>query len=444
MLYDVALRASNLSKCYQIYNKPQDRLKQSLWRGRRQFYSEFWALKDISFEVKKGETIGIIGRNGSGKSTLLQIICGTITPTTGSIEAHGKVAALLELGAGFNPEFTGKENVYMNALILGLTQEEIDARYEDIVAFADIGDFIDQPVKTYSSGMSMRLAFAVSAHVDADILIIDEALAVGDAFFTQKCMRFLRRFRENGTILFVSHDTGAVINLCHHAIWLEYGRLKAQGSAKEIAESYLASLCESQDEDRQVKKVSAVKSTVHGGKTAQRLRHINNGSYQNNIELFSFDPKGSGFGKGGAHIVDVRLLSENDEPMAWVAGGETVILSVRAKAEQPICGAIIGFYIKDRLGQYLFGDNTYLSTIEKPVAMNAGEELEARFTFQLPLLPVGDYSVCAAIAEGTVQEHVQHHWLHDALCFKTHTSSVRYGLVGIPMLDIKLEHLKLV
>ena len=219
MSSDIAIRVQNITKTYQIYDKPQDRLKQSLWRGRKQFYREFKALDDVSFEVKKGETVGIIGRNGSGKSTLLQIICGTLAPTSGTVEVNGRVAALLELGAGFNPEFTGKENVYMNASILGLSKEEIDAKYDDIVAFADIGDFIEQPVKTYSSGMYVRLAFAVIAHVDADILVIDEALAVGDVFFTQKCMRFIEQYQENGgAILFVSHDMATVTKLCQSVL----------------------------------------------------------------------------------------------------------------------------------------------------------------------------------------------------------------------------------
>src|SRR3990167_2532409 len=198
MSSETAIKITNLSKCYHIYDKPHDRLLQMLMRGRKQYYREFWALNDVSFEIKKGETVGIIGRNGSGKSTLLQMICGTLNPTKGQVETHGRIAALLELGSGFNPEFTGRENVYMNASVLGLSNEEIDARFDDIAAFADIGEFIEQPVKTYSSGMMVRLAFAVIAHVDADILVIDEALSVGDAFFTQKCMRFLRKFMEKG------------------------------------------------------------------------------------------------------------------------------------------------------------------------------------------------------------------------------------------------------
>jgi lipopolysaccharide transport system ATP-binding protein len=244
---EIAISVANLSKCYQIYETPRDRLKQFVaprlqrmaGQTAKHYFREFWALKDVSLQVKKGETIGIIGRNGSGKSTLLQMICGTLTPTAGSIKTNGRVAALLELGSGFNPEFTGRDNIYMNASVLGLSNEDIDTRFSDIVAFADIGDFIEQPVKTYSSGMMVRLAFAVIANVDADILVIDEALAVGDAFFTQKCMRFLRDFMTRGTVLFVSHDTASIRSLCNRAIWLDKGQIVEMGQPKDVTERYL-------------------------------------------------------------------------------------------------------------------------------------------------------------------------------------------------------------
>src|SRR5262249_21598801 len=208
------------------------------------YYREFWALRDVSFEVHKGETVGIIGRNGAGKSTLLQILCGTLHPNNGAVTVIGRVAALLELGSGFNPEFSGRENVYLNASVLGLSRNEVEDRFDDIAAFADIGDFIDRPVKTYSTGMLVRLAFAVAAHVDADILVIDEALAVGDAFFVQKCMRWLRAFMRRGTLLFVSHDAGSVVNLCDRAIWLHNGALVMDDSARLVTETYLQSLAE--------------------------------------------------------------------------------------------------------------------------------------------------------------------------------------------------------
>ena len=233
------VQCTNLGKCYQIYNEPKDRLKQIIRRGSKQYFKEFWALRDINFEIKQGESLGIIGRNGSGKSTLLQLICGTLTPTEGIVNKKGRVAALLELGSGFNPEFTGLENIYLNASMLGLTKEETNNKIDDILAFADIGDYINQPVKSYSSGMSVRLAFAVSANVDADILVIDEALSVGDAIFVQRCMRFIRKIREEKCLIFVSHDSEAIKSFCNKALWLHQGNIKVKGECKEVALDYL-------------------------------------------------------------------------------------------------------------------------------------------------------------------------------------------------------------
>lgn len=242
MSSDIAIKVDNLSKCYQIYDNPRDRLKQMLMRGRRKYYREFWALRNLSFEVKKGEAVGIIGRNGSGKSTLLQLICGTLSPTSGSVQTEGRIAALLELGSGFNPEFTGRENVYMNSAVLGLNLAEIDACYDKIVAFADIGDFIEQPVKTYSSGMFVRLAFAVAVHVQPDILVVDEALSVGDIAFRNKCMEAIQKLMACGvTVLFVTHDLGTLQLLCSRVFWLSYGELLASGDPVRIAQDYYTS-----------------------------------------------------------------------------------------------------------------------------------------------------------------------------------------------------------
>jgi len=452
---EIAVRVANLSKCYEIYGRPQDRLKQSIYpRLRRlarqppkQYYREFWALKDISFEIMKGETIGIIGRNGSGKSTLLQIICGTLAPTSGTVETNGRVAALLELGSGFNPEFTGRENVFMNGAVLRLTREEITARFDKIVAFADVGDFIEQPVKTYSSGMLLRLAFAVIAHVDADILVIDEALAVGDAFFTQKCMRFLRRFMETGTVLFVSHDTASVMNLCKFAIWIEKGEILQQGSPKEICEVYLQGYYEAQQgrstSTRLRKMKSPDKPSPRLKETKdQRLEFINESNLRNNLEIFKFDQTAASFGKAGALITNVTLNGKDGAQMTWAVGGEMVTLTITAHAKQELHSPIIGFFIKDRLGQTLIGDNTYLSYSTNPVHVRAEGTLSASFTFKMPVLPKGDYSVCAAIADGTPQDHVQHHWIFDAVILKSESSSITGALIGIPMEDIQLtaEH----
>ncbi|WAR46599.1 ABC transporter ATP-binding protein [Methylomonas rapida] len=246
---DIAIKVENLSKCYQIYNQPHDRLKQSIYprlqrlvrQQTKQYFREFWALKDVSFEIKKGETVAIIGRNGSGKSTLLQMICGTLSPTSGTLETQGRIAALLELGAGFNPEFSGRENIYLNGSLLGLSRDEIDNRFDDIAAFADIGQFIDQPIKTYSSGMAVRLAFSIHAQLDPDILIVDEALSVGDYFFQQKCFAHLRKLREDGlTLLFVSHDMGTVRDLCPSSIYLSKGEAVFIGDSQEAIRAYLS------------------------------------------------------------------------------------------------------------------------------------------------------------------------------------------------------------
>lgn len=239
MSSDIAIQVDKLSKCYQIYDTPRDRLLQMLARGRKQYYKEFWSLKDVSFKVKKGETVGIIGRNGAGKSTLLQLICGTLNPTAGSIYTDGRIAALLELGSGFNVDFTGRENVFMNGALLGLSKEEIEAKFDAIAAFADIGHFLDQPVKIYSSGMFARLAFSVAVHVDPSLLIVDEALSVGDMAFQEKSITRMKEIRESGTsILFVSHSLSAVRNFCDRAVWLENGRLRADGERLRICDDY--------------------------------------------------------------------------------------------------------------------------------------------------------------------------------------------------------------
>ena len=243
MSSEPAIRVKNLSKCYQLYAQPSDRLKQFLWRGRRQYFREFWALRDASFEVAKGEVLGIIGRNGAGKSTLLQLLCGTLTPSAGEVEVRGRIAALLELGSGFNPEFSGRQNVFMSAAIMGLSQQEIEARFEEIVDFSGIRDFIDQPVKTYSSGMYVRLAFSVATSVDPDILVVDEALSVGDGEFARKSFDRIRTMKEAGkTILFCSHSLYQVEAFCDRVLWLDHGDLKLIGEPQEVVQQYSISL----------------------------------------------------------------------------------------------------------------------------------------------------------------------------------------------------------
>lgn len=443
MSSDFAVKVENLSKCYHIYDKPHDRLWQMLARHRKKFYREFRALNNVSFEIKKGETVGIIGRNGSGKSTLLQMICGTLNPTDGAVQTNGRVAALLELGSGFNPEFTGRENVYLNASVLGLSHKEIDERFDEIAAFADIGDFIEQPIKTYSSGMTVRLAFAVIAHVDADILVIDEALAVGDAFFTQKCMRFLHKFMKTGTILFVSHDTGAVANLCSRAILLNRGEVSKIGTPKEVCELYLASLYEVNQNSGESDSATATDLPRRAEASVEyrdaRESLINSSKLRNDIEIFKFNSDQADFGTGNAEIISVRFLDTNGSPLSWFVGGEDVILEIKCEAKKEMSRPIVGFQFKDRLGQVVFSDNTFFTYQFDSMIVERGAEIIARFEFRLPILPTGDYGISPAIAEGTQEDHVQHHWLHDALIIRVHSTSVHFGLIGLPMKNISLE-----
>lgn len=447
----IAVSLNEISKCYQIYEHPQDRLKQSIIpRLRRwvrakaiQYYREFWALKGISFEVKKGETVGIIGRNGSGKSTLLQILCGTLTPTAGKVNVVGRVGALLELGSGFNPEFTGRENIYMSSAILGLSREQVEERFEDIVAFADIGDFIDQPIKTYSSGMYVRLAFSVIAHADADILVIDEALSVGDVFFGQKCMRFLRDFMQHGTVIFVSHDTAAVLNLCDRAIWLRNGEIAADGPAKEVTALYLEDLYyEGQSTSIPSSEAEpALESNDDISPRDMRQDLINASPYRNDIEIFDFSKNSRAFGLGKAKVIEAGFFDESSKPLSWIIGGEKVRLTIKCRALADLSMPIIGFEVYDRLGQTIFGDNTYLTTRFQPIIVAAENIIVANFDFRMPVMREGDYTVSVAIAEGTQEDHVQHHWLHEALAFHVHAKTICVGLVGVAMQNIEVRML---
>jgi lipopolysaccharide transport system ATP-binding protein len=440
MSSDITLRATHLSKCYQLYSTPHQRMLQSIVPRLqsvarlvgsnptpRKYFREFWALRDVNFTARRGEMIGIIGRNGSGKSTLLQMLCGTLAPSEGSTEVKGRVAALLELGSGFNPDFTGRENIYLNGSVLGLTHAEIENRIDDIIAFADIGDFVDQPIKTYSSGMSMRLAFSVIAHVDADVLIVDEALSVGDAYFQQKCMRWLRRFRETGTVLFCGHDIAAVMNLCDQAIWLEKGEVREQGETKHVCEAYLASIHAQS---------AGLREEPGPKKRAQRERKPAKpeiAAIDQVIQVVEFDPDATSYGSGDATIVDVKMTRSDGTDLGLIRGGEEVQVTLRVRANASIERPIVGFHIKDRLGQWLLGENTYLPYRDSPIGLDPGMEIEARFIFDLPLLRTGSYALTAAAASGTLEDHVQHHWVHEALVFEVNSPIEKGVLVGLPM-----------
>ncbi|MDR5780168.1 ABC transporter ATP-binding protein [Caballeronia sp. LZ065] len=445
-----AVEVRGLSKRYEIYNAPQDRLKQMVMprlarlfgRQPKEYFREFWALRNIDLTVSRGETVAIIGQNGSGKSTFLQLVCGTLFPSEGEVRRNGRIAALLELGAGFNPEFTGEENVFLSGMLYGLSEQQLKERYDSIIAFAEIGEFIGQPVKTYSSGMYVRLAFAIAAHVDADVLVVDEALSVGDVRFTQKCMRFLREFQKNGTLLFVSHDVSAVTSLCSRAVWLDHGSIRDDGPAKEVVEAYLA---EQHVLDRKAQGVAVTTARKERARAQMKALDVVDPRIDllkgaNSIQVFEFDADANhhAFGAGGATIVEVSLTDEDGHGLQLLHGGELVTLEIRVNLSVPLTNLIFGFYLKDRLGQRLFGDNTHL-TYEDAIEGSAADEFRAQFQFRMPILPAGAYSVDAAVASGTQQEHTQQHWIHDALQFRAVDSTMRHGLVGIPMLRIKVE-----
>ncbi|PLK49131.1 ABC transporter ATP-binding protein [Uliginosibacterium sp. TH139] len=442
---EFAIEVNDLSKCYPIFSRPSDRLKQLLIRGRKRYYKEFWALNGISFTIRRGETVGIIGRNGSGKSTLLQMICGTLNPTAGEIRVNGRVAALLELGAGFNPEFSGVENVYMAASLYGLSKEEVDQRFAAIANFADIGDYIHQPVKTYSSGMYVRLAFAVIAHVDADILVVDEALAVGDAVFTQKCMRFIRAFKEKGTLLFVSHDMASVRNLCERAMWLDCGGVRLQGTAKDVSEEYLKyTLQQVYGENIKLQTIDVEKERqLSGCVEAQVIEGRSSIDYRGELSVENNLCAANGWKTGAGELTHVEFgLADPRKILSGpLAGGELVKVGIHAVAHQDLERPILGFIVRDKLGQDLFGENTLSFTQRNPLRFNAGGHFKAEFVFRLPMLPNGDYSVMVSLADGDLVNHVQHHWLHDAIILKVSSSDVRWGLVGAEIKGIELRAL---
>lgn len=371
---EIAIRVANLSKCYQIYDAPRDRLKQfilpSLQRfaGKqsKQYFREFFALQDVSFDVKKGETVGIIGRNGSGKSTLLQMICGTLNPTSGTIQTNGRVAALLELGSGFNPEFTGHENVYMNASVLGLSNEEIDARFDDIAAFADIGQFIEQPVKIYSSGMMVRLAFAVAINVEPQILVVDEALSVGDELFQRKCFSRIEAIKKNGaTILLVSHSGATVIELCDRALLLDSGERLDMGSPKVIVGKYQKLIYSPPEKCAEIREKirasNAVRKNAESVQIAQAVQDSldNMQATENEPEDF-FDPTLKpqsilAYESAGAFIESPDILTLSSEKVNFLRRGKTYRYTYKVRFDKSAINVRFGMLVKTISGLELGG-----------------------------------------------------------------------------------------
>ena len=442
------IRVTNLSKCYQIYKDPQDRLKQSLCpriqRMTRQpvknYFSEFWALKDVSFEVQAGQTVGIVGRNGSGKSTLLQLICGTLTPTTGVVDTHGRIAALLELGSGFNPEFTGRENVYMNAGILGLTRDEIDQRFDAIAAFADIGSFIEQPIKTYSSGMHARLGFAVAINSDPDILIVDETLSVGDEAFQRKCFARIHQIKEQGaSILFVSHSAGTVIELCNHAILLDQGELILQGKPKRVTSVYQKIIY------APAEKAAKIRKRILSGAEENLENHLQipAGSHPAAQEDEpDFDPhlvpqSTLRYENRGAKIEDAHIETLEGKRVNILIHGKEYVYTYTVKFSRSASQVIFGMLIKTTTGLELGGGATTTILEDSIAYIPSGACYRVRFQWRCLLTP-NTYFMNAGVMGALADEHGYLHRLIDVAMFRVKPTSKLYATTLVNF-DIKPE-----
>lgn len=386
------LVANNISKVYRIYRRPADRLKEALWFGSRSLHEDFWALRNISFEVRPGETMGIVGANGSGKSTLLQILCGILEPTTGRVSREGRVAALLELGAGFNPEFSGRENIFINGEIMGLSRAEIERAMPSIERFAGIGDFIERPIKTYSSGMYVRLAFSTAIHVEPEILVVDEALAVGDAVFANRCVRKFKELQAAGvTIVFVSHDLGLVKQICSRAIFLEHGKIVEQGEPSAVMNRYVGTVLEGQKAFET--ETNRIKADAGGGADGLSFSHRH--------------------GDRGAQIIEVELLDAAGNPTRAVGSGDPVSVRIISKfhADQP--SPMIGMLIRTRNGLDVFGTNTAIEDANIGPC-SAGEQVTVEFHFAC-WLAAQEYTLTVA---AQYSEGYSHDWLDDVITFR--------------------------
>lgn len=393
MSSEIRVSVKALSKNYHVYSQPRDRLKQSIYpklqrltnRQARQYYTEFWALREVTLEIRTGETVGIIGRNGSGKSTLLQLICGTLNPSSGSVWTSGRIAALLELGSGFNPDFTGRENIHLNAAVLGLTKDEVEDRFEEIVSFADIGDFLERPVKTYSSGMFARLAFAVAINVSPDLLIVDEALSVGDAGFQLKCMMKMRELQQRGlTILFVSHDTQSVIRFCDRAVVMNEGQVYFHSDdVQQCVKVY-----EKLTRNHQPSIVAELgDNSVVDGAPAVAPADV---SYA--AELGGIGEER--FGTGIARYISVEMLSELGESTNQFSPGEKIQIVATVWSDHAFDDVAAGFSLRDKKGVDIAGDNNIFAAI--PIKLRKGLS-KILFRLQLQLAP-GEYFLFIGLA----------------------------------------------
>lgn len=403
-----AIIVKDVTKIYKMYDKPIDRLKESLHPRHKEYHKKFYALNHISFEVKKGETVGIIGTNGSGKSTILKIITGVLSPSEGSVEVEGSISALLELGAGFNSDYTGIENIYMNGTMMGFSRKEMEAKLQDILDFADIGDFVYQPVKTYSSGMFVRLAFALAINVEPEILIVDEALSVGDVFFQSKCYRRMEEIRQKGTtILMVTHDMGSIIKYCDRVVLLNRGNFVAEGVPGHMVDLYKKILANQMDS---LKEELAEMNDFSGEKAGKKdtVHGRREGLMKDKLTI---NHNRTEYGDGRAKIYDLGLFDERGNLTNLLLKGENFTIKERIRFYASIQSPIFTYTIKDKKGTDLTGTNTmFEGTDIRPV--EAGDEYEVCFTQKMNLQG-GEYLLSMSCTGFELGEHVVYHRLYD-------------------------------
>lgn len=417
---DIAIQINNLSKAYKIFEKPTDRIKESLNPFGKRYSKDFYALHNVSVSIYKGETIGVIGKNGAGKSTLLKMITGVLTPSSGNITINGRIASLLELGAGFNPEMTGIENIYFNGTIMGYTKKEIDAKLDDILDFADIGDFIHQPVKMYSSGMFARLAFAVNVNVKPDILIVDEALSVGDVFFQNKCFKRMADLQKQGvTVLFVSHDMGSIRQLCSKCLWLDNGTKRQYGPVEEVAAAYFnEQLAERNQLHKEVvKQPQEVDRGIHPVLTEKKMI------------LPRLAPCQGFFNKDV--VIQSFVFLENGRQAAILEDGHTYEAVMAVEFHKAFDKLIYGFVVENNKGIAVIGVNSWMTSQGKTINVDSPGTILARFTFTMPKIMQGSYTVSPAVAQGTASEHIQLTWLENALMVDVQNSGYNYSILEI-------------
>jgi lipopolysaccharide transport system ATP-binding protein len=416
-----AVEFDRVSKSYSIYASPGDRLRELASFQRKSFHRDFWALRDISFEIKRGETFCIVGQNGSGKSTLLQMVAGILRPAAGTVVVNGRVSALLELGAGFNPEFSGRDNVYLNGAILGLSNKQIDQRYRDIEEFAEIGDFIHQPVKTYSSGMVVRLAFAVAINVDPEVLLVDEALAVGDLYFRHRCMRKVHELRARGvTILFVSHSAGDVKAIGDRTMWLDQGRIVDIGETDRVVGKYLAAMVDKDTQYLSLKAAKPPSSAVYKPDSlpAQIIETIPNIDHRH--------------GDGRAEIIGITVVDPDGRPVSLLQPDSKAVVRISVRARESILMPIVGFMMRNHLGIDFAGTNTSREEYEL-ASMHPGDVYTVDFHLEFPELYPGSFSFSPAIADGTLISYQMCDWIDNAITLQmSHGDGQVYGYMHLP------------